>query len=289
MKIRQIMLSMLIIAAVVEIPTPVYSGEVRNETVDRIAALAKQSQEAGASCKAFLDTLKNGTQDSERKEFYVSRASALKALDQAGNYPGTPLATSEALELFLTMYTPVEGAQAHDLRAALSSLSDCHAAEFYGVMTRLIHPATLRLLTAGERTRARNLVLAYVRREAVGNAKPPIQTEFITKLLSQSVSNGIVMVSWQGIAELATLKWRVLEFQKQSAAEMATWERQGSVLSTIKSNDEPERQVLASMSQQFEEAEGIRYDLRDFIDSESDKGNLLPESPFHGGNLASLP
>lgn len=289
MVIRKIVLSMLIIATVVETPTLAYSGELKNETIIRIASLAKQSQVAGESCKAFLDTLRKGTQDSERKEFYVSRASALNVLNQAERYPGTPLATSEAMELFLTMNTSIEGPQARELRAALSSLSDCHAAEFYGVLTRLIHPVSQRWLTAEERVRARNLVLSYVRREAWGDAKPPIQTVFITKLLSQSVSNGVATVSLQGYAELAALKWRVQEYQRKSTADLAIWEKQGSVISTLKSNESVERKVLASMSQRFEEAEDIRYDLQDFINSESGKGNLLPESPFLGGHLASLP
>lgn len=289
MNFRQLVIAVvIIIAAIVDFPLSAYAGDPQSDSIAQITALSERSMQVGQECKAFIDSLRAVTKDSERKEYYISRTSALAVLDRADGFPGTPVVTSQALELLLSMGNISEGKDAQQLRFAIASLSDCHVAEFYGFLTRLVHPATLRLLTSQERVRARNLVLAYIRRESDGDAKPAIQTVFITELLNQGVHNGLMAVSREGRAELGSLVFRVREFRKESVGGLAQWEGQESVISTLKSDEKSAANLVEGMSEQLQEVESLRYDLQDLIQSESDHGYLLPLPVFPAGHLALL-
>ncbi|MGZ3689007.1 MAG: hypothetical protein ACXVBW_11940, partial [Bdellovibrionota bacterium] len=127
--------SSVLIAGITILACSAWAADTEAES---ILSLSQDSRKADVECQAFLSQLHGRTRDSEKKEYFVSRASARAALSAAPDYPGAPIATAEALDRLFELSDPMEAAKSGELLSAVNALSDCHSVEFFGVLTRLM-------------------------------------------------------------------------------------------------------------------------------------------------------
>jgi hypothetical protein len=240
MRILKSLAIALVIAAL-----PAQADDVSDSAVQRIVALSNRSQQFEPGCVSFFKSLKESTHDSKKREFYFSLSSSLAFLNKADQYPGSPVATGEAIDTFLALDKLPKGAEALDLQQALASLNTCHSVEFYGYLTRLIHPLTQSRLTSGEKAKSKNVILAYIRHGASEQATFPFQTSLLIELLTRGSHIGFFQISAQGMTDLGELRRRLQKVRTEGV-----------------DSDNPS---LESTFNQFEEAESVRSDFQNFL------------------------
>lgn len=230
------------------------------KTVSRIDTLSKRSEKRDAECSSYFQSLKAKTRDSEKKEYFASKASALAALSQAARYPGTPLATSQALELFLELYRFPEGRRLEDLRASLGRLSDCHSVEYYGVLTRLVDPRTRRLLTATQIDFERRLILAYLHQEAASGPKFFHQVDNMIDLLSFAGSQGLLSLSRETKMTLEALRVQKARLKAEQSGE--PWDNLEDLSAQISMGEGLQEELLAVVENELESVDFPSMGLR---------------------------
>ncbi|MDR3606632.1 MAG: hypothetical protein P4M08_04530 [Oligoflexia bacterium] len=269
MKVQSVALSVLVLFsqfAFAESVSPA-NNDV-HDTVEKIIQLSKASESEDAACRSFIKSLQGQTRDSERKEFFVSRASTVTALEKVDQYPGTPLATVRALDEFLFLPALPSGDDADKLHDALARLSHCHSVEYYGILTRLIDPRSRDHLNASEKTLLRQYMISYLKRESEGGARFFFQVEELAALLNQGVHNGLFPASVVTRSAIDDLNWEIAKTKKESGPAFA------------------DNQTLSDAQSQLAKADDFRLDFQDVLDLELD--DLYKASPERGTQLARL-
>lgn len=259
--------------------------EAEQETA-RISSLADESQIQNQKCRNFLDHVQSISSDSVKKEYFVSRASALGVLREAPRYPGMPIATNEALDLFLSMPTYPQGEKLKDLTIALNRLGDCYSVEFYGVLTRLIDPRTRAYFSTSEISGERSLVLSYIQHEAISGPKSLVQVENLADLLDRSIYEGLIAPLPETRVIIEDMKWTLAKMKTEGVARFAKIEGSKSLYFSSKSGDSKLlADLLDDLSWQLNQTDGIQEDLREA--SEIELENL--SVPTRSLKIANFP
>jgi hypothetical protein len=217
--------------------------------VTRIDSLSTKSAKRDAPCKAYFDVMKERTADSSQKEYFASKASAVAALELASKYPGTPVATGAALELFLELYEFPHGATLTELRTSLSRLSDCRSVEYFGVLSRLIDSRTRKFLNTAQVDHERMLILSYLDHETSSGPRFFHQVDKLVDLFSLTVERGLIKPAAESRVALGTLKWKTARIRAESTAE-------------------GDFENLEELSAQINQGEEIQDELRQVVEAE---------------------
>jgi len=238
-----------------------------------IVQLADESLAQNLKCRSFLDQVKSISSTSQKKEYFVSRDSAVKVLELAGKYPGTPLATNEAVDQFLSMTAYPKGEKLTDLNLALNRLGDCYSVEFYGVLSRLIHPRTQALLTSQELTREQHLVLSYIEHESISGTKVFVQVANLVDLFDHSIRQKLILPHPENREIIENLKWTLAKIKTEGASRFAKVEESKNLLS---GDSSIRTEALDDLSWQLNQMDDIQDSLRDAAEIELEE-QLVPQ------------
>lgn len=266
------------------------NDELNTET-DRIIQLADASQDQNLKCRRFLDHIRSIASDSEKKEYLVSKASAIALFKAADQYPGTPLATTQALDEFLSLSAYPSGKRLFDLQLALNRLGDCYSVEYYGVLTRLIDPRSRSFMTAAQIAQERLLLLQYIQHEAVSGPKFFSQFEKLVILFDRGIQEGLIVPHSESRIIIANLKWMLAKIKTENFGSFSKLEKSKSFLFSI-SNEDPKlpTEALNQLYWQLSQTEDLQDDLRDASELElEDPIEPMPQSqPKRHPIIASL-
>lgn len=239
------------------------------EPIRRIVRLSRESERTDARCRTFVEGLQAATADSEKAEFFVSRASAMSALEKVDHYPGTPLSTGETIDTFLSLPSLPSGTEALEIRYALARLSHCHSAEFYGVLTRLIDPRSRRHFKFSEDQRLRQYLLSYLQRESDGGPLFLFQVEFLGSLLSRAVYTGLLPASVTTRGAIADLIWGLEKLKREDRKRFKEQEIEMSLVSSsLRDSEKITQSILENAQWQFEKAEDYRMEFQEALELE---------------------
>lgn len=186
-----------------------------DRALEKISRLSLKSQKRGEACSRYFERLRAKVADSEKKEYFVSAGSTQAALLQAPQYPGTPLATGDALDEVLSLMDMPKGAALADLKLSLSRLSDCQSVEFFGVLTRLIDQRTRKFIPADQLPTVRRLILAYVLHEASTGPKFFYQVDKMIDLMAHSIQQRLINATAESRIEVQNLQWRASKIRAE--------------------------------------------------------------------------
>ena len=238
---------------------------VVQDVTDRIIQLADESQTQNQECRRFLNRIQSMASGSEKKEYFVSQTSAIAVLKEAGRYPGTPLATTEALDQFLSLPSFPQGEKLMDLKFALNRLSDCYSIEYYGVLTRLMDPRTQAYFTRVQRMSEQYLVLRYIQRETISTPKFFVQFEKLVDLFDRSIHEGLIIPQPETRVTIENVKWELSKIKSEGALRFKKIEESKSSFSQ---HPMLQADALEGLSWQLTQTEDLQDDLSDVVEME---------------------
>jgi hypothetical protein len=247
-----------------------------NRTIARITHLSRESRVQGQECAAVLATIRRETEQSARREFFVTRSSALRALGGARRFMGTPLATAEALELFLGLPQLPGGTALDELELGLAGLSDCQATQFYGVLTRLIHPRTRRLLDVGQQEGVRRTLLAYLYQESSTGPRFFPQAELLIRLLERGIRDGLLVGTPASRTGVDALMARSAKIRAEKQVALARLEASRSQAGREPRTETERRADLDELADQVRLTDDLLECLADLVERELDELNRFP-------------
>lgn len=256
-----------------------------NRMTDEIVQLADMAQLQNQKCRLFLDRIQAMSSRSKKKEYFVSRTSAIAVLREASRYPGTPMATSEALDDFMNLPAYPTGQKLADLQLALNRLGDCYSAEYYGVLTRLIDPRTRAYFSDSELKRERYLVLNYIQREAASGPKFFVQVRELVDLFDRGIREGLISPAPETRITIGNLEWTLTKIRTEGASRFKKIEELGNSYPALDTEGSKLRaSALDDLSWQLTEAQEIQDDLSDGAETELE--NLI--EPYGSSRVAGL-
>jgi hypothetical protein len=177
------------------------------------------------------------------------------------------------VDQFLGMTAYPKGEMLTALNLALNRLGDCYSVEYYGVLTRLIHPKTQALLTSQERTREQHLVLSYIEHESISGTKVFVQVEKLVDLFDHSIRQKLILPHPESREIVENLKWTLAKIKTEGASRFAKVEESKNL---VTGDSSVRAEALDDLSWELSQMDDIQDSLRDAAEIEL-RERLVPQ------------
>ena len=252
---------------------PIATLQNEAEQVQKITNLSRDSQKMDLGCQSFLSEVRTLSPLSTTKEYFRTRSEAVSVLRKVPQYPGTPLATSDALERLFDFPDLPKGPAAHELWLAIAGLSDCHSVEFFGIMTRLMDHRTQRLLSAAETKNVRKVVYDYLNREAVGGSKFLLQAKNLIRLAVFAQRENILHFPKDAKLSAEDLEWKSWKITNELSMNREVFENVSAVIA-----GSPDYEAaLTETLHQLDQSEDLLADLSLLLTKETTNNPRAPK------------